>query len=559
MVTGVARGSKGWKIGGPVVPTGMTQRTRIGWLVPTIVVLGVGCGKDEPEPLPEQPLLVPGDACDPAVVPAAQTEDPEDDKDPQPVCAPGLACAPRADGDAHVCGAELAIAGRVTDATTGVALAGALVVAFNENGEPVTDVVATDACGDYRLPVTVLREANGEFAETLKWTLGVSARDHQPFPTGLRPALPIDMSDAAPDPEWMEDPEAEEGDKSYPASLIQNAATSVALISLGLEASGVTVAGTLGGAGAGALVVAEGAAAPAPYGVADASGAFTLFNVPAGAATIRAYRKGLLSEAKALTVGAEDVAGADLTASVDPAQLATVTGTLNIVNAPGGSVTSVVLVPASVYNAALERGPVPLGLRDPPPPAAPDVMGGFALDGVPDGTYKVLVAFENDFLVRDPDTNIAGTQIQEITVAGGAAVTVAEGFKVTEALPIRGPGVDGPEMVEAKPTFVWADDSSEDGYTVAVYDALGEEVWTTELPGANGGDVSLEYGGPALQAGMYYQFRVTSWREVQNERSNISRTEDLRGVFVHGEAPPLPECTVEDTTGGEESGESSAG
>jgi hypothetical protein len=56
---------------------------------------------------------------------------------------------------------------------------------------------------------------------------------------------------------------------------------------------------------------------------------------------------------------------------------------------------------------------------------------------------------------------------------------------------------------------------------------------------------------------MYYQFRVTSFREPMGERSNISRTEDLRGVFVHGEAPPMMECTVEDTTGGES--ESSGG
>jgi hypothetical protein len=30
-----------------------------------------------------------------------------------------------------------------------------------------------------------------------------------------------------------------------------------------------------------------------------------------------------------------------------------------------------------------------------------------------------------------------------------------------------------------------------------------------------------------------------------------SRTEDLRGVFVHGEAPPLAECTPEDPTDGD--------
>ncbi|MBL9104434.1 MAG: carboxypeptidase regulatory-like domain-containing protein [Myxococcales bacterium] len=518
-------------------------------LVPLSVV---ACGKDEPPPPPEQPLLAPGDMCDPSRLPAAATPDPGDDEDPQPVCAPGLACAPVDGGDGFVCGTELSIRGRVTDSLTGFGIEGALVAAFNENGEPVTDVVASDACGDYVLPVTVRREADGSYAESLKWTLSVSARDYQAFPTGLRPALPIDMADAQAVPVEASDEQEDDDAEAYEAAEIRNAATSVSLISLGPGAQGVAVAGSLGADGAGALVVAEGGPVPAPYAIADASGDFTVFNVPAGGVTLRAYRQGVQAAPATVTVGSADVA--DVALTIGDGELATVTGSLNVVNPGDGSVTSVVLVPASVYSAALERGPVPLGLRDPPPPAAPDVTGAFALSGVPDGTYKVLVAFENDFLVRDPDSNIAGTQIQEIVVAGGAPVQVAESFKVTGALTIRGPGADGPEEVEAVPTFTWADDSSEDGYTVAVHDALGGEVWTHEMPGGNGGDVSLAYGGPALLPGMYYQFRVTSWREKMGARTDISRTEDLRGVFVHGEAPPMEECTLADTTGGEESG-----
>jgi hypothetical protein len=107
---------------------------------------------------------------------------------------------------------------------------------------------------------------------------------------------------------------------------------------------------------------------------------------------------------------------------------------------------------------------------------------------------------------------------------------------------------------------VWADDSGEDGYTVVVFDALGTQTWTTELPGSMGSDtVELPYAGPALTAGMYYQFRVTSWREVKGERLDISRSEDLRGVFFHGEAPPDPTCTPEvagDSSGGSGGSES---
>jgi hypothetical protein len=41
--------------------------------------------------------------------------------------------------------------------------------------------------------------------------------------------------------------------------------------------------------------------------------------------------------------------------------------------------------------------------------------------GVPDGKYVALAAFENDGLVRDPDTSIGGTQIVHLTVSGATA------------------------------------------------------------------------------------------------------------------------------------------
>jgi hypothetical protein len=185
------------------------------------------------------------------------------------------------------------------------------------------------------------------------------------------------------------------------------------------------------------------------------------------------------------------------------------------------------------------------------------VTGSFSLTGVPSGTYKVLVAFENDMLVRDPDEGIAGTQIPEIVVENGQVVAVPDSFKVTGALGIVGPGKERPEPVEAVPTFTWIDDSSEEGYDLVVFDALGKIAWQTEVPSGNGGNVTLEYGGEALEPGMYYQFRVTSWRLVQDQRRNISRTEDLRGVFVHGEAPPLEECTIDEEAATD--GESSSG
>jgi len=164
--------------------------------------------------------------------------------------------------------------------------------------------------------------------------------------------------------------------------------------------------------------------------------------------------------------------------------------------------------------------------RAPAPGTAPDVSNAYAIDGVPEGRYVVLAAFENDNLVRDPDLSIGGTSVLHIDVVAGGT-TAVESFKVTGALDVYGPGVDGPEAVTGTPTFSWKDDSSEDRYDLEVIDAYGDVIWTHEEPKHSGSDPAVAYGGPALEPGMYYQFRVTS----RKDDTSLSRTEDLRGVF----------------------------
>lgn len=530
-----------------------------------VVVGTTSCKEEEPPPPQEgQPELAKGEACDPDVerVPPDEQGGSGGEEQFPPVCAPGLACDPVEGSNEYVCGTAVEVRGRVTDSTDGAPVEGALVAALNESGEPVTDVVATDSCGDYVLPVSIRRTADGEFAETPKWTLSISAYDYLPFPAGLRPALPIDIADAMvdPDPPATDDGGEDSGGEIYVSDVIDNAATRVSLIPLSEgERGGAIISGSIADpAAAGMLVVAEGGAEGAPNGIADASGHYTLFNVPDGEVTIRGYRRGIEVEPVVVMASGDEIADVDLpVVSTQPDDLGTIAGSINIVNAPGGSETSVVLIPTSVYNSALERGPVPIGLRDPDPPLTPSVTGQFGFAGVPSGTYKLLVAFENDQLVRDPDEGIAGTAILEVTLAPGEDIELQDSFKVTEALAVVGPGADAPEVVEAQPTLVWADDSSEDGYDVLVFSALGDLVWETQVPGVSGSDtVEVQYGGPALVPGMYYQFRVTSFREPPNDDVlYISRTEDLRGVFVHGEAEPQEDCEPEatggaDTTGG---------
>jgi hypothetical protein len=218
----------------------------------------------------------------------------------------------------------------------------------------------------------------------------------------------------------------------------------------------------------------------------------------------------------------------DLVASTEG--LATVSGSVNIVNPGAGSATSIVLVVESTFNDTLKRGEVPPGLRA-PKTGAPSITNAFSIEGVPAGKYAVLAAFENDFLVRDPDTNISGTAIQHITVAG-APVTLADSFKITGSLDIVSPGAgDVPDVVTAMPTFVWKDDSSEDLYSIEVFDTRGTLVWMKpDVPKVTGGNVSIAYGGTPLGAGFYW-FRATSFHVKPGGTSAISQTEDLRGVF----------------------------
>jgi hypothetical protein len=175
---------------------------------------------------------------------------------------------------------------------------------------------------------------------------------------------------------------------------------------------------------------------------------------------------------------------------------------------------------------------VATGLRAPPPPTEPNISGAWTIDGVPDGRYAILAAFENDDCVRDPDEGIAGTQVVHITVpdttSSSRDITVPVSFKVTGALAIHFPGATVPEAVTTPLTFRWEDDSSEDAYHIVVYDAFGNEVPPPyDIPGFSGTEPSVDYAGAALVPSMVYQFRVTS---LHGTRA-LSMTEDLLGVF----------------------------
>ncbi len=484
-------------------PTGW--RARRGPLGPCLGVLGLlACGSEDPK----EKLGAEGDACDPASEEAR--------------CEASLHCDPLASGGGFVCGQPVTLAGEVFDALGRAPLSEARVVALSAEGTVVGSVAHSTEAGRYSLEVAAPRNEDGTVDPSATWTLNVAAQGYEIFPAGPRPAIPIGISQAG---------SAGEGG----GSRIEAENTSVGLLPLpDAEDRPRQIHGRIEAQDpGGTLVVAEGAQRPAPYGIADAEGNFSLFNVPPGEFEVAGYRQGQQLEAEPVDTRSESAEGVVLS-SLEGA-LSEVSGSVNIVNAPGEAKTSVVLVPESVFDAAQERGPVPMGLRAPGPPLAPSVSSAFELTGVPRGEYMVLAAFENDRLVRDPDEGIGGTALQRVSTLEGGSVSMSESFKVTEHLAIVGPGATEVERVEGEVLFEWEDDSSEDYYSVALYTALGDLIWQDEaVPSVSGEPtVRVAYPGPALTAGMVYQFRVTSYRDRQRGPTAISRSEDLRGAFQY--------------------------
>ena len=457
------------------------------------VVALAACGSDN------------GDACDP--------------NDPSS-CDDGQVCEAVTGRDAPACFAPVYIVGRVFDGLDETGIAGARVVALDANGGARSEVAESGSdpeAGAYRLPIPAPRDEDGNpLMESV--TLRVAAASYQPFAVAPRTALPIELSAALrTDAGWE----------------IENAATDVALLPLPGDTAGLgRITGRVAADDpAGALVIAERDGVALATAVADTNGEFVLFNVAPGTAVVAGYRAGLRVEPA--TAEVPSAGAVDVTLNGSHEGVVAVTGSVNIVNAPGGSMTSVILVVASTFDEEFIRGDAPAGLR------VGEITGGFTIPDVPPGTYKVLAAYENDRLVRDPDESIAGTDIVEITVDGTGDVTLEQSFKITEALPIDAPtGAALPIVTDADPTFVWGDDSSEDGYECRVFDAFGNLVLEdVDVPRVNGSPtVSYTWEGASLIDGMIYQVRTVSWREddrIEGGRAYISASEDLTGVFQY--------------------------
>lgn len=456
---------------------------------------------------------------------AAGCSDDDDTCDPQAQtgCDGNEVCEEVVDEE-PACFDPVVIRGSVFDLSDQAPIERARVVALDPNRAAASSVALSDADGNYQLAIPTPRNKDGSPASPPTLTLRADASGFQTFPSGIRYALPVDTSQPVADDD---------------ALVVQSSLTDIGLLALEGDAGAGVVSGAveLPDERVGILVVAE-ADGQGYSAVADRDGHYAILNLPDGEYDVTAYARGVNYASAAAALPADGDAGVELNLDLTDRPASTVSGKVEMVNPGEGKATSVVMVVASTFDPVLGRGETVPGLRSPDPGADLDVTGDFTIEGVPAGDYVILAAFENDFLVRDPDTCIAGTDFVSQTVGDDATIEIPDAFKVTGALDVLGPGAEAPEAVTETPTFTWVDDSSEDSYRVVVLDSLGTVVWETVADGATGDDPAVTYAGPPLEPGMYYQFRATSIRDSGGDSCEISQTEDLKGVFFM--EPPAP-------------------
>jgi hypothetical protein len=427
-------------------------------------------------------------------------------------CEDGRVCEEVVAGE-PACFAPLVLRGNVFDQSGGGGIQGATVVALDASRVPASTVAVTDVGGDYQIQLIRRRDADGNPVGG-DVTLRADAAGFQTFPAGVRQPLPIDVSS----------PTEEHG-----LLVVQTAATNVGLVGLpsGTGTNQIFGSVEVPSSPTGMLVVAE-TSGQSPRGftaVADREGAYRIFNLPDGDLSVLAYARGVSYGAEDVSVSGGQQARVDLTLSNDAP--GTVTGSVQIVNPGAGQGTSYFLVVESTFDPVLARGETPPGLRAPEGSSLVD-SGTWMIEGVPAGSYKVVGAFENDRLVRDPDFGQGNTEIVRVEVGAGQSIE-APSFKITGSIDVLFPGAERAEEVVGTPVFSWVDDSGEERYQIEVFDTFGDIIWSDpNIPKSTGSDPQVAYAGPPLESGMYYQFRVTSFDA--NDRP-LSRTEDLKGVF----------------------------
>jgi hypothetical protein len=444
-------------------------------------------------------------------------------------CPSGQYCEP-IQNSAPGCFAPVLLRGSVSDPSTSPAtlLNGARVLALDANRAPVSTVATTansgGSDGQYELKVRATRDASGKPVQAFV-TLRADDQGYQTFPSGIRPALPIDLSTAVSNgTNWV----------------VSGTLTAIQLLKAANAATATAWAhGALTGgpSGSGVLVVAVPTGGGAAVtGIADGSGNYVIYNlVPGTTYDVTGYIKG--ANYTPITTAAL-VAGDNALSAINVAAGtgATIAGNL-IFNNGASTNIQVTLVVDSTYVPSLDRGDSVPGLT------VSGAAGTYTFTGVPDGTYRVLAAFGLDGDVRDISSG-GNTASPQVTVSAGAVVGTPPGFKIIPAVALA--TIDGQAVsatpvavTTATPVFTWTRgsvDALSKTYRVEVFDAYGTTMMTQDQAVGSGTNTAT-YNGTALTRGMTYQLRISAITDtipVPTTGYNVdSYTEDLAGVFTY--------------------------
>jgi hypothetical protein len=290
---------------------------------------------------------------------------------------------------------------------------------------------------------------------------------------------------------------------------------------------------------AGALVIAD-VTGNSYTTISGADGSYVLYNVEEGFADVTAYIKGLnFPTLSAVTVTADTTTtDQDLVAS--GVANGTISGNLQFVAGGTARTTDITLIDL-VTREVIPRMRV-----------FTDSNNNYTMTGLPNGDFEIIASMLNDGNVIDPDEAVTqGDPL--VTVTSGIANPATRSFKITGAVVMDTPSTPVNNVVPvltATPTFTWHSESgysSASGFAIEVINESGETVWggfggldpvegvpTVTVPG---GTFTIDYAGPALQSGRYYQLRIYAMKNVTatpdypNGYKLISVTENLDGVF----------------------------
>jgi hypothetical protein len=424
-------------------------------------------------------------------------------------CDPGLVCEPIQGTKTPHCFPPVELVGKATDSVTGNGLNQALVTALDQTGAPATQLTVTASDGVFTLRIPSFRQTDGTPVPQ-KLTLFASSQDHRSYPSGLQRQVVIDTAQA----------KQVSGGRPWTFS---PAAANIELIRLPPGQIGqplITGAVQVSSGELGVVVTAELAGRAVSSTLADGLGGFTLFNVPPGVYSVKAYAQGVNYDAIGVNTGNGSVGGVGLTQST--ANTTTVNGTLHL--PPDAGPTDVILVLESTFDAANPLGVMVPGLRAPAPGTAANVTGSFSIPGVPDGRFVAIPASATDGLTPAllPD---GGVQVQHLVVSNGAADVVDE--TVIAATQIVSPGGSGAiDTAPQAPTFVWTANPAAASYQVQLFDALGNPLAFS--PSATD-QTQLTYSGTPLAVGGLYQWRLLA---LDASGSAISQSEQFKGLFI---------------------------